>query len=185
MRLGGRLCGAALAAGLTLGGAAQATSVTGPVKRPPPAWPKAPYAAQAGDFAVLQIITAEPEKLIDDWQAPTEGVAVTAISRAVRHKPVYAFIAFQGCRANDAGECDVTVDYDVRDPAGKPWATHTGEVWVKRPAPGPGQLQLSRHALGLQMETKDPLGVYLVRASITDHVAGVTLATQQELTVTD
>jgi hypothetical protein len=174
------------ACALALAGPATASPVTGgQAKRPPAAWPKAPYAAQSGDFAVLQIMTDQPEKLIDDWQRASEGVHVVAISRTARHKPIYNFIAFQGCQANDAGECDVTVDYDVRDPAGKQWAQHTGEVWVKRPAPGAGQLQLSLHALGLQMEAKDPLGVYLVRASITDHISGVTLATQQELTVAE
>jgi len=34
-------------------------------------------------------------------------------------------------------------------------------------------------------EDKDPLGSYTVRAAITDHVAGVTLRTEQQLTAAE
>ena len=43
-------------------------------------------------------------------------------------------------------------------------------------------LQLSSGGLGLAFEAKDPLGAYQVRATVTDHVSGLSLHTEQVLT---
>jgi hypothetical protein len=93
------------------------------------------------------------------------------------------FITFKGCRADAAGNCNVTADFNTVDPLGKSYGkTRTSEVWVGHPRPPDGFLQLSASAYGLVFEDKDPLGPYRVRAAITDHVAGITLHTEQVLT---
>ena len=42
-----------------------------------------------------------------------------------------------------------------------------------------------RQGFGLVFDNEDQLGGYLVQAATTDHVAGITLRTEQELVVSD
>ncbi len=145
---------------------------------------KQPNTATSGDFAVMQIATTEPEKLMADWNEPTPGVSLVTTTQATRNQPIVTFIVFKGCRADAAGNCNVTVDYVTLGPDGKTYDnTKAAEVWVGHP-PAPGlNLQLSASGYGLRIEDKDPLGTYRVSATITDHVAGATLHTEQSLTI--
>jgi len=81
---------------------------------------KQPNASTAGDFAVVQLATTEPDKLMADWNKPTPGVSMVTNTRATRNQPIVTFIIFKGCRADAAGNCNVTVDYDTLGPDGKP-----------------------------------------------------------------
>jgi hypothetical protein len=146
------------------------------------AWSKAPNAASSGDFAILQIATTDPEGLITDWSQVTPGVSLKTSTQARRNQRIETFIVFKGCRADAAGNCNVTVDYAVFDPAGKPYAQLRGDVWVGYPPAPDLQLQLSASSLALMIEDQDPLGPYRVQAKVVDHVAGVTLGAEQTLT---
>jgi hypothetical protein len=144
-------------------------------------WSKAPNTASSGNFAILQIATTDPEGLITEWSQATPGVSLKTSTQARRNQRIETFIVFKGCRADAAGNCNVTVDYAVFDPAGKSYAQLKGDVWVGYPPAPDLQLQLSTSSLGLMIEDQDPLGPYRVRAKVVDHVAGVTLDTEQTL----
>lgn len=140
--------------------------------------------AASGSFAVRQVATTEPEQLMEDWNKPSPGVRIVETSKVKRNQPIVTFILFTGCKADQSGNCNVTVDFDVSDPAKKIYSQEkASEVWVGYPPPEYRQLQLSASGLGIRFEDKDPLGVYLVEATVTDQVAGITLHTQQQLTV--
>ena len=141
-----------------------------------------PNMARSGDFAVWQIATVQPDQLMADWLKPTPGVAIPMATMTPRNRPIVTFIVFTGCRADAAGNCNVTVDFDTTDPAGKPYDHTNAEVWVGHPPPVGKNLQLSSGGLGLAFEAKDPLGAYQVRATVTDHVSGLSLHTEQVLT---
>jgi hypothetical protein len=95
---------------------------------------KQPNASTAGDFAVVQLATTEPDKLMADWNKPTPGVSMVTNTRATRNQPIVTFIIFKGCRADAAGNCNVTVDYDTLGPDGKTYdETKAAEVWVGHP----------------------------------------------------
>jgi hypothetical protein len=144
-----------------------------------------PNLAASGDFAVVQIATAKPDKLMADWLKPTPGVYVTNDWHTTRNKPIVVFIVFKGCRADASGNCNVTVDYETLAPDGKTYdSKKAAEVWVGYPPPPNLNPQLSVSGYGLIFEPKDALGDYGVHATITDHVAGITLNTEQVLTVT-
>ena len=145
-------------------------------------WSKAPNTASSGDFAVLQIATTDSSGLRTEWQKSTPGVRLQTNTEATRNQPIWTFIIFKGCVVDAAGNCNVTVDYEVFDPTGKSYARTTSDVWVDQPPPPDLQLQLSVSSLGLRVEDKDPLGPYRVQAKVTDHVAKVTLKTEQVLT---
>jgi hypothetical protein len=145
-----------------------------------------PNMAWQGHFGVMQISTTDADGLVSNWSKPTNGATLNVQSETVRKTPIYVFIVFKGCRPDPQGHCNVTVDFDTFDPSGKPYDTKKdAPVWVGRPPTPRGNLQLSEGALAVRIEDKDPIGAYRVVATTTDHVAGVTLRTEQSLTVKD
>lgn len=143
-----------------------------------------PNAAISGNFGVLQITTNDPERLVADWQKPTPGVSISGSTQTLRNQRLTTFLVFKGCRAGRSGNCNVTADFDVVDPKGQPCGqSKSAEIWVGHP-PAPGNnLQLSVSGFGVSFDDSDPLGAYRVRATVTDHIAGITLQTEQVLMV--
>ena len=122
---------------------------------------------------------------MSDWAKPTVGAYLENDSQTLRNKPIFTFVIFKGCSADTSGNCNVTADYETTDPSGKQYDhTRAADIWVGHP-PAPNEsFQLSVSGYGLRIEDKDPLGVYRVRATITDHVSGVVVRTEESLTVT-
>jgi hypothetical protein len=143
-----------------------------------------PNEAASGDFAVLQIATTDPAGLLADWARPGAGARLQAFTRTVRHRPIVTYLVFKGCRADAAGACNVTASFETLDPGGRSVGpASAAKVWVGRP-PAPGlALQLSQDGYGLEFNDSDPAGAYRVRVSITDHIAGITVQTEQQLTL--
>jgi hypothetical protein len=141
-----------------------------------------PDRAESGGFAVLQLASNDPQKFHADWDMPTAGANLTTTSSTPRNKPIVTFIVFRGCRADATGQCNVTVDFNVIGPDKSEYARQDrAPVWAG-PAPNNQNFQLSQSELGLIIEDKDKLGPYVVRAAVTDHIAGITLRTEQVLT---
>ncbi len=142
-----------------------------------------PDIASLGEFGVMQIATTDPEKLMTDWATNTPGVQVATASEMTRNQPIVTFLVFRGCKADAAGNCNVTVDFETLGPSGASYNRTPGApVWVAYPAPPATAVQLSSSGYGLKIEDKDPLGPYIVRATVTDHIANITLHTQATLT---
>ncbi len=138
--------------------------------------------AESGGFSILQLASNDPQKFHADWDMPTPGVNLATISSTPRNKPIVTFIIFRGCRADAAGQCNVTVDFNVIGPDKSDYARQDhAPVWVG-PAPKNEHFHLSQSEMGLIIEDKDRLGPYVVHAVVTDHVAGITLRTEQVLT---
>ena len=148
-------------------------------------WPSTPHSKASGRFAVAQIATIDADQFMDEWRKPTPGVRLKTSTRTRRNQPIFTFITFRGCHADAAGKCNVTVTYDVSAPSGKTYAHSTMDVWASQPQPPKDYIQLSRQGFGLVFDQKDGLGSYIVRATTTDHVAGISVQTQQELVVSD
>lgn len=145
---------------------------------------RGPDAAASGDFAVLQVLTTEPEQLMADWEKPGAVVHLVAKDAVGRGKPVVSFIVFRGCRADAKGACHVTADFVATDPAGKTYGEFKDvEIWVDKPPPPGRAVQLSAGGMGLVFEPKDLAGRYRIAARVVDHVAGVTLQTEKTLTL--
>lgn len=162
---------------------ALALAVSGPAR----AWSPPPGSvARSGDLQILQIATTDPEQLMRDWQVPTDGASLITSTSMARNTPIVTFLVFGGCKPDATGVCNLTVDFETIGPGGKVYdSTKGAEVWVGHPAPPPAMLQLSVAGYGLRIEDNDQLGAYHVRAVVTDHVAGVTVRTEQTLTATE
>jgi hypothetical protein len=179
-----RLAVAAMLAALAVAGQAAATAPVGAAGADPSSLAHRANMASSGGLAIVQIAVADPNGLVADWRKQTPGVQVHMTEATVRHKALYTFIIFKGCKADASGNCNLTADYEVIGPDGKLFSKQTDvSVWVARPAPSEAALQLSTGALGLLIEDKDLLGAYLIKTTTTDHIAGVSLATEETLTV--
>jgi hypothetical protein len=144
-----------------------------------------PDRAESGGFAVLQIASDNAARFHAEWDKPGAGANLSTDSKTVRNVPIVTFLIFTGCKADAAGNCDVTADFHVigpNDKAPEEYATaRDAPVW-KGKAPAPHIFLRSSAELGLEIEDKDPLGAYVVRAVVTDHNANITLKTEQTLT---
>lgn len=172
----GPVAAVALAAAFGAGAAAQTPG-------PPGSWPAPPRGAQAGGFHVLQFSTTNAEAVVAEWRKPTPGVRIDDTHQVRLGQPVTTFVVFGGCKPDAQGLCDVRAAVELFDPAGKPSVKATAKVWVGQPAPPPQILRLSTDGVTVTFARPDPVGPYRVRSTVTDRVAGVTLTTEETLTV--
>jgi len=147
-------------------------------------WPTRPNSASSGLFAVAQAATDDADQFMRDWNKATPGAQLHVTHQIARGRPITTFITFRGCRADAAGNCNVTATFELRDPSGKTTAVPAIEVWAHHPGPPAGVIALSNASLGLTFDDSDALGVHTISATITDDVAGVTLHTREDITVT-
>ena len=150
-----------------------------------PVEPQPGVQAGVGDLKVIQVATTDPGKLMDEWATPGEGVQLTSLgARTIQGKPIIVFIIFQGCRTDAAGNCNLTADYETLAPDGKIIGVVKGLPLLVGEAPlGGGQFQLCPAGYLMTADAKGPFGIYRVRATVTDHVAGVSVTTDQPLEI--
>lgn len=163
-------------------------------KAPPPksfAWhvndnvppPNASMASRKG-FGVQMLVTDDYEGFWKAWEGPTPP-RVSITSRTERGKPVMAMLIFTGCKAGADGNCNVSADYTITAPNGAPYGEpKSGPVWRLPPAPG-YNLQLSEGAIGLEVESGEMLGAYTLKATVTDHIASLTLTVEAKVDVVE
>jgi hypothetical protein len=143
--------------------------------------PPNPAQASRNGFGVLMLVTPDYEGFWKAWEGSTPP-QVTTTEEVTRDQPVHAVLLFSGCRAAASGNCNVTAELAVTGPKGKPYGeTMKGRVWSGPPAPAYA-LQASEGSLGFILEPEDPLGTYILKAKVTDHVAGTTLPVQHAVT---
>jgi len=141
-----------------------------------------PSMASSKGFAVFQIATLDGEGFAARWNKQTAGVEIAKTAKVARNQPVFTFIIFTGCSPDQSGTCNVTADFKMFDPAGKSFGEQLGSpVWVGLPPPARNALQLSSQYLGMVVENKDGLGAYRIVATVTDHVSGISLTTEQTI----
>ncbi|WP_380873815.1 hypothetical protein ACFB49_43970 [Sphingomonas sp. DBB INV C78] len=143
--------------------------------------PVSDFARKQG-FAVQQIATNDAAALLRDWAAPGRAAQSPVVDTIAREQVVDSFIVFTGCKGDLARRCNVTADFALIGPQGQIYAEHEGaDVWVGKAPPAGGALTLSDASLGIFIDPEDPAGDYVVRADVTDHVAGITLRTEKTL----
>ena len=141
--------------------------------------PPEPEMAQSGDLAMRQMASDDPDGVEAAWAKDTPGADLPTTTETVRNKLIVTYLVFTGCHPATDGNCNVTVDFLIKDPKGRRYgAQNNAPVWIK-PPPRPGILFLSDAALGLRVEKGERLGDYVVQATTTDHVSGTTVHTQE------
>lgn len=146
-------------------------------------WPVSPLAAKSGTFAVVLVPTDDPDGLMAAWAKPTAGVKIRTTRETRLGRPISIFINYRNCKPDGRGLCNVTTEWSLQKPGGRPQVVATSRVNVGSPPPRPGVIGISNEAPAFEVNAPDPPGLYVIHARTTDHVAGITLRTRAEITV--
>ena len=145
--------------------------------------PDTAWSKSDGDFGAQLVFTDKPDELFAAWEKPGVAVVYSETPNAVRGKAIVGVIFFAGCAVDRRGNCDATVRFTARSPNGKPYGEPIeAELWVGKPPPGKDQMQLSVGNMGIVIEPDDPLGVYAVKAEITDKIAKKRMVLERSFT---
>ena len=137
-------------------------------------------------FAAALLLTAEPEDVLRDWNAPGGEVPVRTTEVVPRGVPIVAFVFFAGCRADRNGLCDASIDFTILKPDGSEYNRFMDrDLWKQKPAPPDGMLRLSAEYVGVVIEPSDPLGEYTFNVTVHDLNAGTSLELSRAFTATE
>jgi len=130
--------------------------------------------AEPEKFDIRLLITDEPDKVLHPTKA-ADGSYPKAlpVTVAQRGHLLVGFIFFKDCKADAKGNCNVDVDVLGQLPSGAPFKNEKGtNLWPNKKAPHTGFVQLGAPNIKLQIETKDPAGVYRLIATAHDRNGG-------------
>jgi hypothetical protein len=135
---------------------------------------KNPARASNGTFGAMLVLTDDWDAFLKRWEQPTAGFEIVNVDSIGKGRPLVSAIVFSGCQADRSGNCSVSGDFRVVDPNGKSYAEQRGANIWSLPPPDP-DLQLSVESFGLSLDPPDPLGTYVLIATVTDRIANKTL----------
>ena len=134
--------------------------------------PDSAWAKSDGEFGVQLVLTDKPDELFAAWEKPGPALLLNETARITRGKPIVGVLFFSGCAPDARGLCEATLRYTISGPDGKAYGKpQNGELWIGKPPPPKGQMQLSIGNIGALIEPKDSLGTYTVVAEVLDKVS--------------
>ncbi|HEX4695133.1 hypothetical protein [Sphingomonas sp.] len=165
---------------------AKAKPVAKPAAKPKPKTPLMAISPLSHDekdgFGVLQVAVPDAAKFIAAWKLGAGGN--TATTRTVANQPLFTLLIIRGCKPNPDGKCDVVADFVIHRPDGTINEDNKQvEVWNKAAPADPKKPYLGDGALGYGVDDDGPFGDYRVVATVTDRVAGVSVTTEETLTI--
>lgn len=144
------------------------------------ALPESAFRKSEGDFSAWLVQVPDDRELYEAWSLPAEVVEIREADRVLVDSPISVFVVFGGCALDPSGNCQVDVRFRVLAPDGSVYSrTPPMEVWVAKPAPASGLLELSVGYLKIVVESHEQLGRYRVQAKVRDHVAGKELGLEK------
>ncbi|TCS34782.1 hypothetical protein [Reinekea marinisedimentorum] len=128
------------------------------------------------DITASVIVVDNGNELFRAWNSnPAEGISISPVQIASRGEFLSVIVLFSGCAANAEGNCNVTLDMVVLDPGGNIYGEFKGhELWINKPAPNAGQMQLGVDYMGIVVEPNDLPGNYSVLIKAHDMHTGQT-----------
>jgi len=171
--------------GLLCGGLALANTSSGAPAVPAPQWSESnPH--RENKFSAVLLLSDNPDEILRSWMTPNPRVPERTTRKITRGVPIVAFVFFTGCKPDEKGLCNASVDFTVLGPDGSVYEQATDrDLWKQKPAPPFGTLRLSAEYVGVVIEPDDPLGTYEVQVSIRDLNAGETLDLSRTFMATD
>ena len=138
----------------------------------------------SGDFGAQLVLIGDENEFLKRWKTPSKDVQIKTVSQLARGESLIAPVIFSGCGTNEDGKCNVVMDYSVVKPDGTSYAElQDVEVWVNKPAPPEGILELSAGYIKIVIEPDDLFGTYSVSARVTDTVLNSSLELTQKFLV--
>ena len=146
--------------------------------------PDTHFRKSVGDFGAFLLITDKAEELFDSWNKPGDLVPVSTTTQVKRNQVITIAIIFTGCQSDLKGKCNATVDYLILKPDKSIYGDLKDvELWVDKPAPEKGQVQLSLGNINIGIEPNDPFGTYEVIAEVKDNNGKISIALNQNFEV--
>jgi len=125
----------------------------------------------SGAFGAQLLLVGNEKEFFRRWKTPSEVVELEAISEINKGKPLITPVIFNGCQANEDGNCNVSADFRVLRPDGTTYADAPQvEIWQNKPPPREGILELGVGYIKVVIEPEDPDGTYTVEARVADNI---------------
>jgi hypothetical protein len=155
--------------------------LTGRAQQRPSGWlvdgkrePDSDWSKSSNGFGAQLIVVGDPKAFVEMWSKPEKPNIETAKSIA-RGQQFAVFILFAGCKAGVDGSCDTTVSYYVSEPDGKTLAERHNQIVWAGPELDKRTTYLGKAALGLKFTENNPVGVYVIKAIVSDKYSSATL----------
>ncbi len=146
--------------------------------------PDTHFRKSVGDFGAFLLITDKADELFTNWNKPGAVVPVSTTTQVKRNQLITVVITFTGCQADSKGNCNTTVDYLILKPDKSVYGDIKDvELWVNKPAPEKGQVQLSLGNINIGIEPNDPFGIYEVIAKVKDNNGKISFTLNQNFEV--
>lgn len=140
--------------------------------------PADPSRGSKDGFGVMMHLTSEYQAFLNAWNGPTPP-HVSTTEEVTRERPVNAMLLFSGCRAAPDGNCNVTAKITVIAPNGSRYGDILeAQAWDGPPGPQYA-MQLAKVSLGFKLDPEDSLGIYMIKATVTDAVAGTSVEVEK------
>lgn len=146
--------------------------------------PKGVAEARAGEFRVLQMMSADPAAFMEAWQGPTPP-KLPMTSSVQRNERFEQFIMFGNCTADGGGRCLLRAKVTIFDPDGEFYGEPLEFAAWEGPAPPANAFHLARGGLGMVVEDGEKLGQYRIRLEMTDVISGTVLTSDVVIDVTE
>ena len=133
-----------------------------------------PWMKRVGEGGYWLIVTPEPKALVELWGDPQRsGPPVVRETSRIKRNHEFGFgVLFSNCSpAKASGKCHLTAQYQVFAPDGRKAYESSCSVWDGKPG-AKNAITLSDCVMPTHGEDSDPVGTYLLKAIVTDHVTG-------------
>ena len=143
------------------------------------AWPALSQQKQTGEagsvldrkslngFGGHLIVVENPREFIQQWLKP-ETPEIKSATDITRGASLGAFVLFAGCKPDAHGLCNTEVDYTIYKPDSTVYAERKAQPLWKEQAPPAPNIQLGKAILAFRLGDGDSIGIYKVRANVTD-----------------
>jgi hypothetical protein len=143
--------------------------------------PDTRWRKSAGDLGVWLLLVQDPNGLMQAWSGSVD-ITKFEKNRIARGTKFGIGVIFANCAPNAAGRCDLFADYSIHSADGTELIKMPNvDIWTHRPR-DKWVLELSDGVWRPQSGPKQTLGKYLVRAVVTDRVAGKTVKLEKPFT---
>ena len=143
------------------------------------------WKSRDGNLQVRLGVTLYPEGLVKAFGAPERPAMPVLLDTdsIVPDQRFGIYLVCCGCQEGDDGKCNTTAVYEIVFPDGSVAVRRDEmDVW-HRPSPDKGMPQLSEGVWITAAKVTDPYGPHLIRAVVTDHVAGKTIELERHVTL--
>lgn len=139
------------------------------------AWAEELHVAnKLGDLA-LEVVVTENTDFINSWvsESSSKAVHVTRLRKITRNQTVHTAFLVSGYSVGKDGQYNFKINWRLIRPDGKLTFDEKSFASGHRPSPRLPSFVIADRTLELKLDSTDPLGRYILEATVEDLVAGI------------